>query len=174
MKFCRSAIAFICFCFTLPVFAQEEPDRPFVIDTPVSLDFEKEEEPMNTRKKKKPKKKVFYGIKTKKGFSRKGTGDRTVYENFYYLKKPEVPNTLVRDIYYYDYARREVVRTSRFDPKKGVLVHGPYKKTQNKEKKKATTTCSMSRVNWPLPVNTNGTEGWATGMNTTPPAGERN
>jgi antitoxin component YwqK of YwqJK toxin-antitoxin module len=131
MKFCRSAIAFICFCFTLPVFAQEEPDRPFVIDTPVSLDFEKEEEPMNTRKKKKPKKKVFYGIKTKKGFSRKGTGDRTVYENFYYLKKPEVPNTLVRDIYYYDYARREVVRTSRFDPKKGVLVHGPYKKTQN-------------------------------------------
>jgi antitoxin component YwqK of YwqJK toxin-antitoxin module len=126
---------FLVFVFsallTLPVLAQEEPDRIFTIDTPVSLDFEKEEEPMNTRKKKKPKKKVFYGVKTKKGFSRKGTGDRTVYENFYYLKKPEVPNTLVRDIYYYDYARREVVRTSKFDPKRGVLVHGPYKKIQN-------------------------------------------
>jgi antitoxin component YwqK of YwqJK toxin-antitoxin module len=116
---------------TLPSFSQEEPDRMFTIDTPVSLDFEKEEEPINTPKKKKPKKKVFYGIKTKKGFTRKGVGERTVYENFYYLKKPEVPNTLVRDIYYYDYARREVTRTSKFDPKKGVLVHGPYKKMQN-------------------------------------------
>ncbi|HRJ31442.1 MAG TPA: hypothetical protein PLG85_16865, partial [Cyclobacteriaceae bacterium] len=53
--------------------AQEEtPDRMFTIDTPVNLDFTKEEEPMNSPKKKKPKKKVFYGIKTKKGFSRKG------------------------------------------------------------------------------------------------------
>ncbi|MBX2965141.1 MAG: hypothetical protein KF845_03280 [Cyclobacteriaceae bacterium] len=102
----------------------------FTIDTPVNLDFEKEEEP-ETKKKKKIKKKVFYGIKTKKGFSRKGVGERTVYENFYYLKKPELPETLVRDIYYYDFARREIVRTSRFDPKKGVLVHGPYKKIQN-------------------------------------------
>ncbi len=107
---------------------EEEPDRMFTIDTPVSLDFEKEEEPINSPKKKKPKKKVFYGIKTKKGFSRKGVGERTVYETFFYLKKPEVPQTLVRDIYYYDYARREVIRTSKFDPKKGVLVHGPYKR----------------------------------------------
>lgn len=110
---------------------EEEEDRMFTIDTPVNLDFEKEEEPINTPKKKKVKKKVFYGIKTKKGFSRKGVGERTVYENFYYLKKPELPETLVRDIYYYDFARREIVSTSRFDPKKGVLVHGPYKKTQN-------------------------------------------
>lgn len=110
---------------------EEEQDRMFTIDTPVNLDFEKEEEPLNTPKKKKVKKKVFYGIKTKKGFSRKGVGERTVYENFFYLKKPELPETLVRDIYYYDFARREIVRTSRFDPKKGVLVHGPYKKVQN-------------------------------------------
>jgi antitoxin component YwqK of YwqJK toxin-antitoxin module len=114
-----------------PLLAQEEPDRMFTIDTPVSLDFEKEEEPINTPKKKKPKKKVFYGIKTKKGFTRKGVGERTVYETFYYLKKPETTQTLVRDIYYYDYARREIIRTSKFDPKKGVLVHGPYKKIQN-------------------------------------------
>lgn len=113
------------------VSAQEQEDKMFTIDTPVSLDFAKEEEPLNTPKKKKPKKKVFYGVKTKKAFTRKGVGDRTTLELFYILKKSETPQTLVRDIYYYDYARREIRRTSSFDPAKGVLVHGPYKKIQN-------------------------------------------
>ncbi|MFZ2905849.1 MAG: hypothetical protein WAZ98_06575 [Cyclobacteriaceae bacterium] len=110
---------------------QDEPqDQPFTVDTPVNLDFLKEEEPVPT-KKKKVKKKVFYGIKTKKGFSRRGTGDRVTYELFYYLKKTETPKTFVRDIYYYDFARREVRRTSKFDPTKGVLLHGPYKRMMN-------------------------------------------
>ena len=106
-------------------------DKMFTIDTPVNLDFEKEDEPINTKKKKKPKKKVFYGIKTKKGFTRRGVGTRTTIELFYYLKKPETTNTLVRDIYYYDYGRREIRKTANFDPKRGVLLHGPYKRMQN-------------------------------------------
>lgn len=112
--------------------AQDEPQEPqeqrFTIDTPASLDFQKEEEPVNTTKKKKPKKKVFYGIKTKKGFTRKGVGDRITYELFYYLKKSEKPQTFVRDIFWYDYTRREIRKTSTFDPTKGVLLHGPYEK----------------------------------------------
>lgn len=126
-------IALISVCLSFPLLAQEEEEseRLFTVDTPVSLDFDKEEEPLGKPKKKKVKKKVFYGIKTKKGFTRKGVGERTTYETFYYLKRPEVPQTLVRDIYYYDYARREILRTSKFDSKKGVLVHGPYKKIQN-------------------------------------------
>jgi hypothetical protein len=72
---------------SLALYAQDEPqDQPFTVDTPVNLDFLKEEEPVPT-KKKKVKKKVFYGIKTKKGFTRKGVGDRVTYELFYYLKK---------------------------------------------------------------------------------------
>lgn len=114
-----------------PLLAQEEADKMFTIDTPVNLDFDKEEEPINTPKKKKPKKRVFYGVKTKKAFTRKIVGERVTLELFYILKKPEVPQTLVRDIYYYDFARREIRRTSNFDPLKGVLVHGPYKKIQN-------------------------------------------
>jgi antitoxin component YwqK of YwqJK toxin-antitoxin module len=110
---------------------QEEPqDQTFTVSEPVNLDFNQEEEPVVT-KKKKVKKKVFYGIKTKKGFSRKGTGDRVTYELFYYLKKSEMPKTFVRDIYYYDYTRREIRKTSKFDPTKGVLLHGPYKKMMN-------------------------------------------
>lgn len=119
---------------SFPALAQEEEvieepiDERFTIDTPVTLDFEEEEEEEPKKKKKKVKKKVFYGIKTKKGFTRHGQGHRITYELFYVLKKPEKPQTFVRDIYWYDYTRREVRKSERFDPEKGVLLHGPYEK----------------------------------------------
>lgn len=105
----------------------EKPDEQFSIDTPVTLDFKKEEE-KEEPKKKKTKKKVFYGIKTKKGFTRKGFGDRVTYETFFYLKKPDKPQAFVRDIYWFDFTRKEIRKTSTFDPTKGVLLHGPYEK----------------------------------------------
>jgi antitoxin component YwqK of YwqJK toxin-antitoxin module len=132
MHFLRKISLLILPVLPLVSWAQDEPQEPqeqrFTIDTPASLDFQKEEEPVNTTKKKKPKKKVFYGIKTKKGFTRKGVGDRITYELFYYLKKSEKPQTFVRDIFWYDYTRREIRKTSTFDPTKGVLLHGPYEK----------------------------------------------
>ncbi len=112
------------------VFGQEgqftfETDKPFKL---LELD-EKTSEPIVT-KKKKPKKKTFYGIKTRKAYTRKGFGERTTIELFYTLKKPDKPTDFVRDIFWYDYTRREIRRTGNFDPKKGVLLHGPYKKLQ--------------------------------------------
>lgn len=101
-----------------------ETDKPYKL---LELD-ELTSEPIVT-KKKKPKKKTYYGIKTKKGFTRKGYGDRTIIETFYYLKRPEKPTAFVRDIFWYDFQRREIRKTG-FDPKKGVLLHGPYKKMQ--------------------------------------------
>lgn len=119
------------FLFALPLFAvaqeTEGEEQRFTVDTPAVLDFKKEEEPVET-KKKKVKKKVFYGIKTKKGFVRKGFGNRTTFETFYYIKKSEKPQTFVRDIYWYDYTRKEIRKTTTFDPTKGVLLHGPYEK----------------------------------------------
>jgi antitoxin component YwqK of YwqJK toxin-antitoxin module len=108
----------------------EQQDQRFTVDTPASLIFEKEEEPLNTKKKKKVKKKVFYGVKTKKGFTRKGYGERITYETFYYLKRPDKPLTFIRDVYWYDYTRKEIRKTEKFDPVKGVLLHGPYEKRQ--------------------------------------------
>jgi len=141
MKYTKLILgAFFLFNATAFVVAQEkqqdsEPpqDERFTIDTPANLGFQKEEEPINTPKKKKPKKKVFYGVKTKKGFTRKGVGEKVTYEIFYYLKKPEKPQTFVRDIYWYDYARHEIRKTSTFDPTKGVLLHGPYKRKQGEQ-----------------------------------------
>ncbi|HEY8510783.1 MAG TPA: hypothetical protein VIL31_02420 [Cyclobacteriaceae bacterium] len=131
----KKAILFVALGLPLLTFGQQEngppPDERFTIDTPVTLDFKKEEEETDKpKKKKKPKKKVFYGIKTRKGFTKKGVGDRVVYELFYVLKTPERPETFVRDIYWYDYTRREIRKTSTFDPAKGVLLHGPYEKRQ--------------------------------------------
>ena len=122
-------IAFVLLSVTVHSQDTDEAiDERFTIDTPVSLDFEKEEEPINTPKKKKPKKNVFYGVKTRKGFTKKGFGERVTYELFHYLKTPEKPKTFVRDIYWYDFTRREIRKTSAFDPAKGVLLHGPYEK----------------------------------------------
>lgn len=131
-----AAILIFLFGAFVPAFSQEEGDRDvqeqiderFTIDTPVTLDFEEEEKEEPRKKKKKVKKKVFYGIKTKKGFTRKGQGNRITYELFYVLKKPQTPQTFVRDIYWYDYTRKEIRKTERFDPEKGVLLHGPYEK----------------------------------------------
>ncbi|PGH39742.1 MAG: hypothetical protein CRN43_07250 [Candidatus Nephrothrix sp. EaCA] len=102
-----------------------DTDRPFKL---LELD-EKTEEPV-AAKKKKPKKKVFYGIKTKKKFAAKGNGKSRVIELFFVLKKHDPPKGFVRDYYWYDYRRRELRRTppSQFNAKYGVLAHGPYKK----------------------------------------------
>ena len=134
MRYAFPFVFLVLLAFT-PAFAQEEEieepiDERFTIDTPVTLDFEAEdeEEDPKKKKKKKVKKKVFYGVKTKKGFTRKGYGERVTYELFYVLKKPEKPQTFVRDIYWYDYTRKEIRKTERFDPEKGVLLHGPYEK----------------------------------------------
>jgi len=102
-----------------------DTDKPFSL---LELD-QKIEEPIVTKKKKR-KKKVFYGIKTKKGFTRKGYGNTVTVEYFFYLKKPELPSTFVRDIYWFDFTRHEIRRTSTFDPKKGKLLHGEYRKMQ--------------------------------------------
>ena len=102
-----------------------DTDKPFSL---LELD-EKIDEPIAS-KKKKPKKKVYYGIKTKKGFTRKGYGERITVELFYYLRKPDKPSGFARDIYWYDFTRREIRKTSTFDPSKGVLLHGPYKRMQ--------------------------------------------
>jgi antitoxin component YwqK of YwqJK toxin-antitoxin module len=123
------------FIISMGALAQEKPnvqegqftfdtDKPFTL-----LELDQKEEPIVT-KKKKPKRKVYYGIKTKKGFTRKGFGDKMVIELFYVLKKPDVPTGFARDVYWYDFTRKELRRTSNaaFDTKKGVLAHGPYKK----------------------------------------------
>ena len=126
-------LAFFVFLMGVTLFsiAQENPNEPrvqegqftFDTDKPFTLLELEEKTEAPVVKKKKPKKKTFYGIKTKKGFTRKGYTPNITVELFYYLKKSEKPSGFARDIYWYDFTRREIRKTDKFDPEKGVLHH---------------------------------------------------
>ncbi|HMQ00110.1 MAG TPA: hypothetical protein PKC24_10030 [Cyclobacteriaceae bacterium] len=113
---------------------EPEEERLFVISTPVdlSVDGDDADEPVRRKKQKKTKKNVFYGLKTKKGFTRRGVGERMTYERFRYLRKPVELDKYVRDIYWFDFTRKEIRRTG-YDPKKGYILHGPYQKIQGEQ-----------------------------------------
>lgn len=133
----RSCLLLIA--FALATLAKAQPPKPVVVEDALTFYtdkpftvlelYERSEDPIPTPKKK-PKRKVYYGIKTKKAFTRRGTGESMVLELFYVLKRAETPNTYARDIYWYSYKRRQVMKTtpSSFKTSEGVLLHGPYKK----------------------------------------------
>lgn len=106
---------------------------------PMTLNMEKEIELSKEAKKareeaeKRRKRKVFYGLKTKKGFVRRGYGDNMEVEIFHFLK--EIPETdpYVPELWWYDYKRRRVRNTGDPAESKGVVLHGPYKKILNEQ-----------------------------------------
>jgi len=108
--------------------AQEPDEDGFTtISTPLTIDLDKNvEDETFTAKKKKPKKNFYFGLKTKKGFTTKGRGKSEDLILFNYLKTNQAVDPYVRDIYWYDTEQKKVKKTRRFDPKKGVLLHGPY------------------------------------------------
>lgn len=99
------------------------------LDEIEELDFKEEKE--FTLKEKKPKRKVYYGKKTKKGFTKSGIGQSQVIEIFHYLKKWEEPNPYIKDIYWLDARKLQIVKSKKYDPQYSKILHGPYKKMVN-------------------------------------------
>ncbi len=123
----------VCLGSLTYVKAQDAQDNWFEVDysTPLTIDLDAEEDMLDSldqRKEKKPKKKVFYGVKTKKGFTKTGFGDNVVVELFYYLKEHEDPDPYVRDIYWYNFKKKKIVNSRKIDLDNGAILHGPYKK----------------------------------------------
>lgn len=113
-------------------FVQAQDEDGFEnINTPLTIDLEANAHLEDVKvKKKKRKKRVFYGVKTRKAYTKTGFGDKTTYELFHILKVHQDPDQYVRDIYWYD-SRRGSIRTGgKFDPKYGTILHGPYVKKQ--------------------------------------------
>lgn len=110
----------------------ESTDKMFTIDTPITIDLEEDEkeEDYVEPKKKKRKKNVFYGLKTKKRYTQKGSGDGKTYELFYVLKEYVEPDPYVRDVYWIDYRRGKIRSEGEVDKEYGAILHGPYKKMQ--------------------------------------------
>lgn len=119
--------------------AQEEDppqqERQFTIDTPITIDLEAADEEAERAepKKKKIKKRVYYGLKTKKGFTKVGFGENTTLELFHYLKVYQDPNPYAQEVYWYDFRRKQIRRSKKINREYGVILHGPYKKMRGEQ-----------------------------------------
>src|SRR5690606_8443216 len=105
----------------------EELDLTGESTATINLEVEKDEEEEETVEvKKKRKKNVFYGLKTRKGFTRKGFGDREVITLFNYLKDYQDPNPYIRDVYWYDTESDQIKISSNINKNTARILHGPY------------------------------------------------
>ena len=123
------------FCLTQTLRAQdgESLDALFntKYDSPLTLELaetEEVEEIGTEKKEKKTNPKIYYGIKTKRGFAKSGFGDRTVVELFYYLKEFEGPSKYTSDFYWYDFKKKKIVNSTKVTPGYAGVLHGHYVK----------------------------------------------
>jgi hypothetical protein len=81
-------------------------------------------------RKKKVKKRMFYGVMTKKAFIKKAVGRKVSLEQFYYLKKVQEVQPYVKDIYWF-HTRKLKIFVGAINPKDKAfakILHGPYRK----------------------------------------------
>ncbi|CCH56329.1 hypothetical protein BN8_05656 [Fibrisoma limi BUZ 3] len=90
------------------------------------------------RSEKKSKKKLlkteYEGLPMVKAYTKFGSGDRTVVEEFYVLRNnDQKPMPYVKDVYRYYQKSGRVTNAVPRDQGEGLLLHGPYKRFQNGE-----------------------------------------
>lgn len=116
------------------IFGNTEDGFSLINEMPLTLNMEREmelvEEAKEARKQKEKrrKRKVFYGLKTKKGFTRRGIGDKMEVEIFHYLKVPPEVDPYVPEIWWYDFTRKRIRNSGEIEDRRGVILHGPYKR----------------------------------------------
>ncbi len=127
----------IFFLFSMAVNAQETQseslDELFKVnyDTPLTLDLKTQDSIKNHYaypKKKKIRKNVFFGLKTRKGFARTGFGNNVIYEIFHMLKEYKDPPPYARDYFWFDYKKKSIVNSLKVKKEQAGILHGPYKK----------------------------------------------
>tara|TARA_Y100001933_G_scaffold152819_1_gene151187 strand:- start:1291 stop:2100 length:810 start_codon:yes stop_codon:yes gene_type:complete len=125
----RKIFFYIVLFYSIPKTVNSQDIFRLNTDTITSYDllFQEDEDTLMIDKKEKKKKNVFFGIKTKKGFIRTTSGRNLVYENFHYIKTPEIKNEYAQEIYFYDKKKKKIVRSKKI-VEGAVMMHGPYKK----------------------------------------------
>lgn len=110
--------------------AQDNSGNPSLTrDTLPDLFLERDTVGQKKAKKKKPKKKVFYGLKTKRGYIREGVEAKESLELFFFLKKYKEPDAYVGEVYVFNYQTRKIEILDRDDVRKQAhyrILHGPY------------------------------------------------
>jgi len=122
---------------SLFVTAQQTPSGSFTApitslyaDTTPNLDFlPKKKRDFKIKEKKIPKT-VFYGIKTKRGYTITGKGKGKVIELFYYVPIWKELDQYVPIVYWFNMKKRKVMSTPILEKeqKYARLLHGPYLK----------------------------------------------
>ncbi len=106
-------------------------------ETPLTIDLEENKEATDEyekevveKKKKKVNPKIYYGIKTKKGYAKTGFGDRVVVELFHVLKDKDYvdPDPYARDFYWYDFKKKKIVNSTKVKKGYAGVLHGHYVK----------------------------------------------
>ncbi len=100
---------------------EENPDLQILGSADKKKKKEEKDEP-------KQPKNVYWGIKAKKGFTKRFGGDKQELELFHYLPEYSEPNYYVQDIFWYDTRKKEVTTTRNIDKNTFRLMHGPYQK----------------------------------------------
>ena len=135
----RGKLFFIASLGITSVFSQQSSvESLFKVDyeTPLTIELKEKQEELEDkeaiidpfRKKEKKNKKVFWGIKTKRGYTKNGFGDNVVVELFHYLKDKDYvgPDEYDRDFYWYDFKRKKIVNSLNAKPGKSGVMHGHY------------------------------------------------
>ncbi len=138
MKFNLWYIILFCMLAVAPEMLRAQEEKlplPYggslISDTIPDLSLAPDTTLKKAKKKKKMKRNVFYGRKSRKGYTKEGFEAKQVVELFYVLKKHEEPSGYVDDIYVWDMTKGKVVRVRKEElekmPKYKIL-HGPYTK----------------------------------------------
>ncbi|WPR75671.1 hypothetical protein [Algoriphagus sp. NG3] len=139
---------YISFLFLLVLsnssFAQEDesnpksdPDSSGVVNSallpttmPLMLFDDTKEKEEKKEKKKKAKKNEWFGIKTRKGYTRKEIRGQQILEYFNYTDAEKKPDPYIRDVYWFDTQER-AVKSEGYVAGTGYLLHGPYERIIN-------------------------------------------
>ena len=148
MKFVFQICLWLLLCLgLLPAWAQKQKQKkPSAKPEDTSLAGEQKPEifadtvasdKREEREKKLPKR-LYYGEKTKKRYTKKGSRNKLTLELFYVLKKFREPDpylTEISEVYWFDAQKKKVMK-GPIPPKKlkyAGILHGPYERYVNRE-----------------------------------------
>jgi hypothetical protein len=103
------------------------------LDDVEELDFRAKDTIPKEFKEKRPKRRVYYGYKSKRGYIKSGSGTGVTIVVFHYVKKWQEPDNYVNEIYWFDPIKMKIMENRKYDPLTSKLLHGPYKKIFNGE-----------------------------------------
>ncbi|WP_339881058.1 hypothetical protein [uncultured Algoriphagus sp.] len=118
---------------------KSDPDSSGVVNSrllpttvPLLLFDDSKEKEEKKEKKKKARKNEWFGIKTRKGYTRQEIRGQQISEYFNFTDEERRQDPYIRDVYWFDTQERNI-KSKDYKAGKGYLLHGPYERVVNEE-----------------------------------------